>query len=189
MNYSRLIKESVQYRVTTMKIVCFSSVLLISSFLISCVAEKSVDDGRNENLSLKKIMDSYPNDFSKANINISSFEGDLLITGQVPRQEIVDLATDQANSLRNVREVFNYLQVMGQTSFLSKTNDLLITNRVKSKLQDLEFLKLNKIRIVTEHGMVYLMGTLKKEELRIVLDIIEGTKGVQKAISIVRLKK
>ena len=79
-----------------MKRACFFSLLLISSFLISCVSDKSVDDGRNENLSLKKIMDSYPSDISNANINISSFNGDLLITGQVPRQELIKLATDQA---------------------------------------------------------------------------------------------
>ena len=172
-----------------MKTACFFSLLLTSSLLVSCVSDKSVDDGRNENLSLKKIMDAYPSDISKANINISSFKGDLLITGQVPRQELIKLATDQASTLRNVREVFNYLQVMGQTSFLSKANDVLITNRVKSRLQDLKFLDINKINIVTEHGSVYLMGTLNQDELRIVLQTIEGTKGVQKAISLVRLEK
>ncbi|MDC2963965.1 BON domain-containing protein [Gammaproteobacteria bacterium] len=170
-----------------MKTASFFSLLLISSFLTSCVSDKSVDDSRNEKLSLKKIMDSYPSDLSKANINISSFNGDLLITGQVPRQELIDLATNQANTLRNVREVFNYLQVMGQTSFLSKANDLLITNRVKSGLQDLKFVKIDKIHIVTEHGMVYLMGTLNPKELKIVLEMIEETKGVQKAISLARL--
>ena len=153
------------------------------------MANKSVDDSRNENLSLKKIIDSYPDDFSKANINISSFNGDLLITGQVPRQELVDLATEQANTLRNVRKVFNYLQVMGQTSFLSKANDRLIENRVKSELQDLTFFQMREIHIVTERGMVYLMGTLSQEELKMVLGIIEGTKGVQKAIPLTRLKK
>ena len=171
-----------------MKTTCFFSLLLISSFLISCVSDKSVDDGRNENLSLKKIMDSYPSDISKANVNISSFNGDLLITGQVPRQELIKLATDQANSLRNVREVFNYLQVMGQTSFLSKANDRLITNRVKSRLQDLKFFQIDKLHIVTEDGMVYLMGTLNREELKTIMGIIEGTKGVQKVISLARLE-
>ena len=172
-----------------MKRACFFSLLLISSFLISCVSDKSVDDGRNEKLSLKKIIDAYPSDVSNANINISSFNGDLLITGQVPRQELIKLATDQANSLRNVREVFNYLQVMGQTSFLSKANDRLISNRVKSRLQDLKFLDINRINIVTEHGLVYLMGTLNQEELKIVLETIQGTKGVQKAISLARTEK
>ena len=178
-----------RYKGVIMKTTCFFSLLLISSFLISCVSDKSVDDGRNENLSLKKIMDSYPSDISKANVNISSFNGDLLITGQVPRQELIKLATDQANTLRNVREVFNYLQVMGQTSFLSRANDFLITNRVKSRLQDLKFLDINRIYIVTEQGLVYLMGALNQEELKIVLKTIEGTKGVQKAISLVRLEK
>ena len=178
-----------QYKGMIMKTVCFFSLLLISSFLTSCVSNKSVDDDRNEKLSLKKIIDSYPSDLSKANINISSFNGDLLITGQVPRQELINLATDQANTLRNVREVFNYLQVMGQTSLLSKANDLLITNRVKSRLQDLKFFRVSKIHIVTEHGMVYLMGTLNQEELKMVLEVIGGTKGVQKAISLARPEK
>ena len=92
--------------------------VFVSNLLIACASYKSVDDDRNENLSKKKIMNSYPSDLLEANINISSFNGDLLITGQVPRQELVRLATVQANTLRNVREVFNYLQVMGEASFL-----------------------------------------------------------------------
>ena len=100
----------------------------------------------------------------------------------------MNLATDQANKLRNVREVFNYLQVMGETSFLSKASDLLITNKVKSKLQDLKFFQIDKVHIVTEDGMVYLMGTLNREELKTIMGIIKGTKGVQKAISLARLE-
>ena len=160
-----------------------------SNLLVACASDKSVDDDRNENLSKKKIMNSYPGDLRKANINISSFNGDLLITGQVPRQELVRLATVQANTLRNVREVFNYLQVMGEASFLSKTNDRFITSRIKSRLQDLNLFKKGKIHIVTEYGVVYLMGTLEREELEKTLALIKETNGVQEAISLVRLRK
>ena len=115
--------------------------VFVSNLLIACASDKSVDDDRNENLSKKKILNSYPSDLLEANINISSFNGDLLITGQVPRQELVRSATVQANTLRNVREVFNYLQVMGEASFLSKTNDWFITSRIKSRLEDLNLSK------------------------------------------------
>ena len=160
-----------------------------SNLLVACASNKSVDDDRNENLSKKKIMNSYPGDLRKANINISSFNGDLLITGQVPRQELVRLATVQANTLRNVREVFNYLQVMGEASFLSKTNDRFITSRIKSRLQDLNLFKKGKIHIVTEYGVVYLMGTLEREDLEKTLALIKETNGVQEAISLVRQKE
>ena len=163
--------------------------VFVSNLLVACASNKSVDDDRNENLSKKKIMNSYPGDLRKANINISSFNGDLLITGQVPRQELVRLATVQANTLRNVREVFNYLQVMGEASFLSKTNDRVITSRIKSRLQDLNFFKKGKIHIVTEYGVVYLMGTLEREDLEKTLALIKETNGVQEAISLVRQKE
>ena len=163
--------------------------VFLSNLLIACASNKSFDDVRNENLSKKKIINAYPSDVLGTNINISSFNGDLLITGQVPRQELIDLATFQANTLRNVREVFNYLQVMGEASFLSKTNDRFITNRIRSRLQDSELFKMRQIHIVTEYGVVYLMGTLKREELEMTLELIKETNGVQKAISLVRLKK
>ncbi len=165
------------------------SLVFLSSLLIACASDKSVDDGRNEKLSKKKIMNSFPIDVTKANINISSFNGDLLITGQVPREELVRLATAQANTLRNVREVFNYLEVMGETSFLSKANDRFITNKIRSRLQDSKLLRMGKIHIVTEYGVAYLMGTLKKEEIEMTLTLIQETDGVQKAVSLVRLKK
>ena len=167
----------------------FFFLVFVSNLLVACASDKSINDGRNENLSKKKIMNSYPSDVLGANINISSFDGDLLITGQVPRQELVRLATVQANTLRNVRQVFNYLQVMGETSFLSKTNDRFITNRIKSRLQDSKIFKMRKIHIVTEYGVVYLMGTLKREELETTLALIKETNGVQKTVSLVRLKK
>ena len=167
----------------------FFYLVFVSNLLVACASDRSINDGRNENLSKKKIMNSYPSDVLDANINISSFDGDLLITGQVPRQELVRLATVQANTLRNVRQVFNYLQVMGETSFLSKTNDRFITNRIKSRLQDSKIFKMRKIHIVTEYGVVYLMGTLKREELERTLALIKETNGVQKTVSLVRLKK
>ena len=167
----------------------FFYIVFVSNLLIACASDKSIDDGRNENLSKKKIMNSYPSDVLDANINISSFNGDLLITGQVPRQELVRLATVQANTLRNVKEVFNYLQVMGESSFLSKANDRFITNRIKSRLQDSKIFKMRKIHIVTEYGVVYLMGSLKKEELEMTLALIRETNGVQKTISLVRMEK
>ena len=173
----------------TIRTTHFFYLVFVSNLLIACASDKSVGDGRNENLTKKKIMNSYPSNVLNANINISSFEGDLLITGQVPRQELVRLATVQANTLRNVREVFNYLQVMGEASFLSKTNDRFITSRVKSRLQESKLFKMRKIHIVTEYGVVYLMGTLKREELEMTLALIKETNGVQKAISLVRLKK
>ena len=163
------------------------SLVFIYSLLLGCTSHQSVDDDRNENLSRKRIMNSYPSNVSSANINISSFNGDLLITGQVPTQELVTLATDQASSLRNVREVFNHLQVMGETSFLSRANDRLITNRIKSKLQDSNFFKLKRVHIVTEYGVVYLMGTLGQKELEAALKLIKETNGVQKTISLIRL--
>ena len=167
----------------------FFYLVFVSNLLVACASDRSINDGRNENLSKKKIMNSYPSDVLDANINISSFDGDLLITGQVPRQELVRLATVQANTLRNVRQVFNYLQVMGETSFLSKTNDRFITNRIKSRLQDSKIFKMRRIHIVTEYGVVYLMGTLKREELERTLALIKETNGVQKTVSLVRLKK
>ena len=160
-----------------------------SSLLFSCASNQSIDDSRNEKLSRERIMNSYPKDISNPNINISSFNGDLLITGQVPRQDLVGLATGEVNTLRNVRQVFNYLQVMGATSFLSRANDRLITNRIKSKLQDSKSLNMTKIRVVTEYGVVYFLGILKKDDLEMLLELTKEIKGVQRVISLVRLEK
>ena len=94
------------------------------------------------------------------------------------------LASNEVKKLRNVKKIYNQLAVLGETSLLSKTNDLLINNRVKSELRKLNDFDQEKIKVVTEYGVVYLMGKLTAQESREVLKAAKSTRGAQNVISL-----
>ena len=151
--------------------------------LSGCSAGVSFDDNRNERLSMKRIINAHPS-LANANINTTSFQGNLLITGQVSSKELIAIASNEVKKLRNVKKLYNQLAVLGETSLLSKTNDVLINNRVKSELRKLNNFDHKKIKIVTEYGVVYLMGKLTAQESRTVLKAAKSTRGAQNVISL-----
>ena len=151
--------------------------------LSGCSSRGSFDDNRNERLSMKRIINAHPK-LASANINTTGFQGNLLITGQVSSKELIAIASNEVKKLRNVKKIYNQLAVLGETSLLSKTNDLLINNRVKSELRKLNDFDQEKIKVVTEYGVVYLMGKLTAQESREVLKAAKSTRGAQNVISL-----
>mgnify|MGYP001035805358 CR=1 FL=1 len=143
----------------------------------------SFGDSRNESLARKKINDAHPG-LSKSHINVTSFDGIVLITGQVPSEDLVRLATAEVEPLRNVRKVHNELAVAGVTSMLSRTNDSWLTAKVKSALIASEKSDASRIKVVTENGVVYLMGLLTRAESDSAVEITRGIRGVEKTVKL-----
>jgi len=162
-------------------------VLILTLFLTtSCTvnsAGDAFDDSRNESLAEKRIRDASPH-LEDANINVNSFDGIVLLTGQVSSADLIPIATAQVEPLRNVRKVHNELTVAGKTSLLSRTNDSWLTTKVKSALSASESSDATRIKVVTENGVVYLMGLLTRVEADAAVDITTGVKGVEKIVKV-----
>ena len=67
-------------------------------------------------------------------------------------------------SVENVRSVHNELQVSGRVSLGTSASDATITTRVKAAFLDAKDLQSNTIKVVTEAGVVYLMGIVSRAE-------------------------
>ena len=141
------------------------------------------DDARNESLATKRIKDANPA-FKDANFSVTSFKGMVLITGQVPSADLIPLATAEVEPLRNVRQVFNELSVAGKTSIISRTNDSWLTTKVKSSLGTSETTDAGRIKVVTENGVVYLMGLVTRAEADAAVEVTQGVQGVQKIVKL-----
>ncbi len=115
---------------------------------------------------------------------MTSFKGIILITGQVPSAEMIPIATTEVESLRNVRKVYNELVMAGSTSMLSRTNDSWLTTKVKSALAAKEETDATRIKIVTENGVVFMMGLLSQEEADAAVKTAREIQGVQKIVKI-----
>ena len=102
--------------------------------------------------------------YDQAHLSVVSYNGFLLLVGQVPSEALKALATDVTRDLEAVRRIYNELEVGPETSAGTRTNDTWITTQVKSKLLASSDTPGRRVKVVTENAVVYLMGLLTAAE-------------------------
>lgn len=121
---------------------------------------------------------------SAAHININSFNRRALLTGEVPDQATRAQAEREVAGIEGVLSVINELEIAGNTSFSSRSNDTMITTKVKASLIDRKDISANSFQVVTERGNVYLQGRVTQREGQIAADIARGVSGVAKVVKV-----
>ncbi|RJG04851.1 BON domain-containing protein [Noviherbaspirillum cavernae] len=117
-------------------------------------------------------------------VNVSSFNRRVLLTGEV-RDEAMKAAVErEVGTIDGVQSVINELEVMGASSFTSRSNDSLITGKVKASFVDSKELYANAIKVVTERGTVFLMGRVTQREGLLAGDAASNVSGVQKVVKV-----
>ena len=119
-----------------------------------------------------------------AHANFTAFNRRLLITGEVPSEEARNVIGERVGRLEGVKEVFNETVVGAASSLSSRTNDSYVTSKVKARLVDEKTLSANHIKVVTEAGVVYLMGVLTEREGKVAVAVTRTTAGVRKVVNL-----
>lgn len=140
------------------------------------------DDQMTESRGMEILRNASP-DLKQAHIGITSFNGIVLLTGQVPSEAARKLAGDKIAALPNVKTVHNELQIAGPTSLLARSNDSWLTAKVKTDMLASKKVSGNRIKVVTEDGVVYLMGLLSHHEAKAAVDVARQVYGVQKIVT------
>lgn len=120
----------------------------------------------------------------KAHLNVTSYNRIALVTGEVAAEGDRALVDELVTKVENVRQVVNESAVMGITSMTARSNDLIITSRVKAALIDANDLPATAVKVVTERGVVYLMGRVTEREATRATDIARGVPGVAKVVKV-----
>ncbi len=143
-----------------------------------------LDDERIELNTLNIVSrDAYLRD--NAHINATSFNGQLLLTGEVPDQASSKRLASQAAHLQRVTVVKNALLVGPVSSSDSRTADTAITSRVKSRLiSELGAAQAQHIKVVTERATVYLMGLVSRTEAEHAVQVTRRTAGVERIVKV-----
>jgi osmotically-inducible protein OsmY len=120
----------------------------------------------------------------RAHINVTSFNRQVLVTGEVPTAQ--DRATvDQiVAGVSNVRSVVNDLAVMPNSSLGQRSNDVLITGKVRASFVDAKDVFASAYKVVTERNVVYLMGLVTPREATRATEIARGVGGVSKVVRV-----
>lgn len=117
-------------------------------------------------------------------VNVSSFNRRVLLTGEVRDEAMKGAVEREVSAIEGVLSVINELEVMGVSSFTSRSNDSLITGKVKASFVDAKDLYANSIKVVTERGVVYLMGRVTQREGDLAAQITSTISGVHKVVKV-----
>jgi osmotically-inducible protein OsmY len=120
----------------------------------------------------------------KGHVNITSYSRQVLITGEVPSEADRAAVEKVVQGIENVRSTVNELAIAGNASLTSRSNDTILTSKVKATYVDAKDLQAHAIKVVTERGVVYLMGRVTEREAARAADLAAGVSGVQKVVRV-----
>lgn len=121
---------------------------------------------------------------AQSHINVVSYNGQVLLVGQVPSAQVKAEAEQIASKVRHVRKIHNELEIAGPTSSIVRTNDAYLTSRIKIQLLADKSVEGSRIKVVTENGVVYLMGLVSQQEADRAVDITRSVTGVRKIVKV-----
>jgi osmotically-inducible protein OsmY len=120
----------------------------------------------------------------RGHFNITSYNRQVLLTGEVPNEQAKQSAEQVVSKVENVKGIVNELAVMPNTSLAQRSNDTFITGKVKASLVDDRSLYVGAYKVVTERGVVYLMGRVTQREADRATQLARNVGGVQRVVRI-----
>lgn len=117
-------------------------------------------------------------------ISITSYNTVVLMTGETPSEDLRRKAVEIVRHVPAVTKVYNEIAVAAPSSYMSRSSDTMITTKVKTKLFGQEGLDATKVKVVTERGIVYLLGLLDEQEASIATEAARQVGGVQKVVKL-----
>lgn len=141
----------------------------------------SVVDDQSIRMSISTALGKNEELVAKAHINVASFNGVVLLTGEAPGEELRNRAGQLARAETNVRRVHNEIRIAAPSSFMTRSSDSLITSKVKASLIGTDG---TRVKVVTENGTVYLMGLLYRKEADAVVKQAQQVGGVQRIVKV-----
>lgn len=171
--------------------------LLLTTFLLQGCVDAAVTGAQvafNHSSIQKNVNDQYistqinrklyadSRQFEDSNIDIATYNQEVLLTGQVATPEQRTLAENTVKSIPGVTHVYNLTEVSPTTPALKRLSDVWITTKVKTHLIAMNEIDPNKIKVVTENGTVFLMGMVMPDQADIAVDIARNTDGVERVV-------
>jgi osmotically-inducible protein OsmY len=120
----------------------------------------------------------------RAHINVTSYNYTVLLTGEVPDENAKREAEKIASEVERVKGVVNELQVAGISSLAARGNDTYLTGRVKAAFVSGQKFSATHVKVVTEAGVVYLLGLVNKAEADAATEAARGIGGVSKVVRV-----
>ena len=140
-----------------------------------------IEDQGIESRAATRIGERFP---EQAHVNVTAFNRAVLLTGEAwdeaTREEIGKITA----AVPNVRTVTNEVQVSGLSSATSRANDTTLTAKVKGRFVSSNDFSPLHVKVVTESGVVYLLGLVTEKEAEAATELARTTSGVRKVVKV-----
>ena len=117
-------------------------------------------------------------------INVNSFNRQVLLTGEVKDEAMKAAVEKEVRAIPGVASVANELTIAGPATYTARAADSLITTKVKASLVDMKTISATSFKVITERGVVYLMGRVTQREAQVATDVARSVNGVSKVVKI-----
>ena len=150
----------------------------------SALSVGTVIDDKSTGLLAERQIHQVDPGLSDAHISVTSYNGVALLTGQVATAALKEAAGGAIKDIRTIKRVHNELEISPPTGYVARANDSALTTAVKAKLIGEQNVIAEHIKVVTENGVVYLMGLVDKSESDIAVERARTVYGVQRIVTL-----
>lgn len=140
-----------------------------------------LEDTRIESRAVKLIYDQYKD---SVHVNVTSFNRQVLITGEVPSEADKTGVANLVNSEPNIKSISNELLVSALSSYTARSNDSLITSNVKLRFLSNKIFQPDHVKVVTEANVVFLMGLVYRKEADAATEVARNSKSVDRVVTL-----
>jgi len=141
-------------------------------------------DDQNIELKIGSKIASDPALRDQTHINVTSLNGVVLLTGEALTAEARDQVLGLAREVNGIRRITNEMAVSEPSSLGSRSKDSLITSAVKSRLLVTRGLDASRVKVVTEAGVVYLMGIVSQAEAELATQQTLTIEGIVRVVKV-----
>ena len=120
----------------------------------------------------------------QANVSVTSYNTVVLLTGETPTDAMRQRAVEIVKNVDKVTHIYNELTIAAPSSMTSRGSDSIITSKLKTKMVADADVNGLALKVVTEKGVVYLMGLVSRNEAEVATEIARNTGGVQKVVKL-----
>jgi osmotically-inducible protein OsmY len=186
-------------RIVILLLICYALPLSGCGSILSSMGMGKIDDPPKERTLAQMIEDD--NIETKATVNIHaeneayydahlvvvSYNGFVLLAGQVNDTTLKAKATEIVRKVQGVRRIYNELEIGPPSSAMTRTSDAWITTKVKSWLLSNDDVRGTPVKVVTENGVVYLMGLVTQKEAGLIANNVSTMSGVRRVVKLFEL--
>lgn len=186
LSFSKLSKHALAIGLVTQLAACVPAVVGGAAVGGSIVADRRTSGVYVEdvNIELKAARKMETNLGEQSHVNVTSFNRNVLLTGEAPDAARKKLAENLMKEVEQVRDVTNEIVIAPKTDIGVRTNDTFITAKVKTQFLTENKFQANYVKVVTENSVVYLLGLVTQAEAEAAVEIARNIEGVSKVVKV-----